>query len=231
VLRYTLKTRDGNIARRVERKFDLPADATVKVLSRDEVGDVWHMPGFFAELQVAASDGTVLSENHYDLTADEIRDFLTNVYPAAPVAPIDGILLRAADAAVQGVHRRLPAKGAYSASLVELGGGEKGGAAQYEVRIPKTGHYLVRVACQSGEALQGYQLAIDGVTPPREHVPYLNMAAGITRRPYSDHQLSWRPGWHATLQQGVHKLSLTRPDAARGAPLILDALCLQPSRK
>jgi hypothetical protein len=79
VLRYTLKTRDGNVARRIERKFDLPADATVKVLTRDEVGDVWHMPGFFAELQVAAPDGAVLSENRYDLTADEIRDFVTNV--------------------------------------------------------------------------------------------------------------------------------------------------------
>jgi hypothetical protein len=147
------------------------------------------------------------------------------------VTPIDGILLRADAAAVQGTHRRVPAKGTYSASLLELGGGEKGCAAQYEVRVPKTGHYLVRVACQSGEALQAYQLTIDGAGPPREHVPYLNMAAGITRRPYSDHQLAWRPGWHLTLQQGTHKLSLTRPDAARGAPLILDALCLQPSRK
>jgi hypothetical protein len=112
-----------------------------------------------------------------------------------------------------------------------LGGGEKGCAAEYEVQIPKTGHYLIRVACQSGEALGAFELGVDGVKPPREHVPYLNMAAGITRRPYSDHQLSWRPGWHATLQQGAHKLSLKRPEGARGAPLLLDAICVQPSRK
>ena len=58
-LKYTLKNRDGSTVKQIERKFDLPEDSTVKVLTREEVGDIWRMPGFFAELQVATADGAV----------------------------------------------------------------------------------------------------------------------------------------------------------------------------
>ena len=74
-LQYTLKDRDGSTIKHVERTFDLPADATVKVLTREEVGDIWRLPGFLAELQIVTADGEVLSENHYDMTSEEILGF------------------------------------------------------------------------------------------------------------------------------------------------------------
>ena len=86
-LKYTLKNRDGSTIKHIERKFDLPEDATVKVLTREEAGDIWLLPGFFAELQVVTADGAVLSENHYDMTNEDIVAFVTNVYPVAPEKP------------------------------------------------------------------------------------------------------------------------------------------------
>ena len=50
----------------------------VKVLTRDEAGDVWHLPGFFAELTVLDSKGNVLSTNSYDMTNKDIRTFIKN---------------------------------------------------------------------------------------------------------------------------------------------------------
>ena len=59
-LRYRLSTRDGKPIRQIERKFDLPADAVVKVLTREEAGDVWRLPGLLADLQVLGPDGAVV---------------------------------------------------------------------------------------------------------------------------------------------------------------------------
>ena len=143
-LKYTLKNRDGSTIKHIERKFDLPEDATVKVLTREEVGDVWRLPGFFAELQIVTADGALLSENHYDMTNDEIVAFVTNVYPVAPAKPVAAIVLKGADAAkLTGTHRQLAAKDAYSEKLLELGGEGKACAAEYKINVPKAG----RVFC------------------------------------------------------------------------------------
>ena len=133
---YTLKTRDGRTVEHVERKFDLPSDDTVKVLSRQEVGDVWHLPGFLADLRVVASDGAVLSENHYDLTESEIRDFVTTVYPPPPLKPLDAILLTTEDSngmdGAETANVRVNAEDSYSEKLLELGGAGKACALRYE---------------------------------------------------------------------------------------------------
>ncbi len=231
-LKYTLRTRDGHTVKQVERKFSLPADATVKVLTREEAGDVWHLPGFLADLQVVGPDGRVLSENRYDLTADEIRDFVTAVYPVPPVTPVDGILLRNTEAQeLSGAIRRVEVKDTYSGKVLEIGAEEKEGAIRHELTIPRSGEYLVRVACDSGEALRGFDLAMDGKKADREHYPFIQLAQGITREPYSSRALSWRPGWRVSLSQGSHTLVLRRAQGPKALALVLDAICLQPSRR
>ena len=50
---------------------------------------------------------------------------------------------------------------------------------------------IIRAACNSGHVLQGFDLTIDGRKATRESVPYLDMTLGITRRPYSTHNLWW----------------------------------------
>jgi len=229
VLQYTLTDRDGSTLKHVERTFDLPADATVKVLTRDEVGDIWRLPGFRAELRVLTIDGTVLSENHYDMTSDEILAFVTNVYPGAPAKPVAAIVLKNTEAAqLQGPHTEIDATGAYSERLLELGGEGDACAAEFEVNIAKTGDYFVRAACQSGQALQAFDLKIDGIKAQRESVPYLDMTAGITRRPYSSRNLTWVPGWQVTLHAGPHRLIFERPERGGAPGLILDAIGIQP---
>lgn len=234
-LEYTLKTRDGRTVEHLQRNFDLPADATVKVLSRQEVGDVWRLPGFFADLRVTAADGTVLSENRYDLTESEIRDFVTTVYPPPPRKPLDAILLTTADsAAAEGTEAadvRLNAEDSYSEKLLELGGGGKACALRYEFSIPRSAEYLIRVACDSGETLKSFELTIDGRNVRREEYPFIDVAQGITRVPYSSRALSWRPGWRIVLPQGPHSLVLGRTQRQSVPPLVFDALCLQPSRR
>jgi hypothetical protein len=228
-LKYTLKNRDGSLVKHIERKFDLPEDATVKVLTREEAGEVWRMPGFFAELQIVTADGAVLSENHYDMTNEDIVAFVTNVYPVAPEKPLAAIVLKGVDAVrLSGAHRLVEAKDAYSEKLLEMGDEGKACSAEYEITIPKAGEFLIRAACDSGRVLQGFDLLIDGQKAPRESAPYLDMTAGITRHPYSSRNLSWIPGWRVTLSKGPHKLLLERAPGPHASALTLDAIAVQP---
>jgi hypothetical protein len=193
---------------------------------------VWHLPGFVADFQVIGPDGAVLSENHYDLTAEEIRDFVTTVYPVPPTRPVDALVLTNSNAReAQGAGVGVVAGPIYSERLLELGVAGRGCSVRYEASIPRSGEYLVRCACDSGEALAGFELLIDGKAAEREQHPFLQLTEGITRQPYSSRKLSWLPGWRATLTEGVHRL-IVRRAAQRGAsPLALDAICLQPSRR
>ena len=121
---------------------------------------MWHLPGFLADLQVTGPDGEVLSENHYDLTAEEIRDFVTTVYPVPPVPPVDAILLKTADIAeASGAAHRAGASDTYSGQVLELGAGDEACAIRYDFAVPSSGEYLIRVACNSGEALAGFELS------------------------------------------------------------------------
>jgi len=173
----------------------------------------------------------VLSENHYDMTSDEILAFVTNVYPGAPVKPVSAIVLKSTDAVkLQGSYREVEATSAYSLKLLELGDDGEACAAEFEISIPKTGDYFVRAACQSGQTLQGFDLTVDRIKAPRESVPYLDMTAGITRRPYSSHNLTWVPGWQVSLNAGTHRLILERPQGRQAPALILDAIGIQPAR-
>ncbi|MFZ1934677.1 MAG: sugar-binding domain-containing protein [Thermoguttaceae bacterium] len=229
-LKYTLKNRDGSTIRHVRRTFDLPEDATVNVLARRDVGDVWRLPGFFAELQVFTADGTLLSENHYDMREEEIVAFVTNVYPVPPANPVGAIVLKGSDAVkLSGAYRQVEAKDAYSEKLLDLGNQGKPCAAEFEINLPHGGDYHIRMACDSGEVLQGFQLTADGVKASRESVPYLDMTSGITRRPYSDHNLSWRPGWQVSLAKGRHKIVLKRAEGSGASSLLLDAIAVQPA--
>ncbi len=144
--------------------------------------------------------------------------------------PLAAVVVNAADAVrVTGTHRLVEAKDAYSEKLLELGVGGKACAAEYTINIAKTGEYHIRAACDSGQVLQGFDLAIDGHRAPRESAPYLDLTRGITRRPYSTHNLWWIPGWQVALAAGTHKLLFTRPESGGAAALILDAIAVQPT--
>ncbi|MHB8952373.1 MAG: sugar-binding domain-containing protein [Pirellulaceae bacterium] len=231
VLHYTLSDRNGATIKHVERTFDLPADATIQVLTREEVGDIWRLPGFLAELRIVTADGAVLSENHYDMTTEEILAFVTNVYPRAPIMPVAAIVLKGTEAVeLRGSHREVEATDAYSEKLLELGGDGEGCAAEFEINVPHAGDYFIRAACQSGHALQEFDLTIDRIKAPRESVPYLDMTLGITRQPYSSHNLTWVPGWQVTLSAGTHRLALERTQRHQAPALFLDAIGVQPTR-
>jgi hypothetical protein len=226
-----LKNRDGSTIKHIERKFDLPEDATVKVLTREEAGDVWRLPGFFAELQIVTAGGTVLSKNHYDMTNDEIVAFVTNVYPVAPAKPVAAAVLMSRDAVkLTGAYRQEEALNAYGDKVLKLGGDGKPCAVEFEINVPRAGDYFIRAACDSGQVLQGFELTIDGQKASRESVPYLDMTLGITRHLYSNHNLSWRPGWRVTLAAGPHRLRLKREEGHQVPVLILDAIAVQPAK-
>ena len=73
-------------------------------------------------------------------------------------------MLKSTDAVnLQGSYREVEATGAYSEKLLELGGDGEACAAEFEISIPKAGDYFVRAACQSGQALQGFDLTIDRI--------------------------------------------------------------------
>ena len=122
-LHYRLSTRDGRPIRRIERKFDLPADSTVRVLTRHEAGDVWRLPGFLADLSVIGPKGNVLAKNHYDMTEEEVHNFVTAVYPVPPVEPVDSQVIPACNAIeMKGVSRKIDVQDAYGKTLFMLGG-------------------------------------------------------------------------------------------------------------
>ncbi len=241
-LSYVVKDRLGNVVTKLEKAFDLPADSTVKVLTREEAGDLYHVAGgFFAELTVADSTGKVLSKNHYDLTAQEVEAFVTSVYPVPPVAPIDSVLLKTDAAAAVGVPQRIEGDGTYSRTLLQLGarGQDPLGRdsephpnaeecyLRYDLTLPEDGNYLVRAACDSGVNLRAYQCSIDGKPLELESYPYTQMDLGMTRLPYSSHNLSWRPGWRTQLAKGGHVLEIKWVGDGSAPTLTLDAICLQ----
>jgi len=228
-LGFALRSRDGDLLRHVERTFDLPPDATVSVLARDEIGDLYAQPGgFVADLELHDAQGKLLSRNHYDLTAEEIRLFVESVYPVPPVEPYGSLLLRAEEATeAAGVVQRVPGVGTYSPTLLVIGGTGQEPRLAFATHLAESGEYLVRASCSSGEALRKCELSIDGAQAGPESYPYVDMSAGITRTPYSAHGLSWRPGWRTTLERGDHTIELRWPKGQLAPQWFLDALCLQ----
>ncbi len=228
-LTYLFRTRDRAVLRRGERVFDLPPDATVKVLTREEIGDLYAQPGgFVADLEVRDAEGKVLSRNHYDLTAEDLRLFVESVYPTPPVAPYGSLLLRASEAAdVSGASRRMPGEGTYSPTLLELGGESREPHLRFAVRTERAGEYLLRASCTSGEALRACEAWVDGKRAILEAHPYVDMNAGITRLPYSAYGLAWRPGWVVTLPEGDHTVEFRWPQGQPASRWIIDAVCLQ----
>ncbi len=229
-LRYTLSDRHGKVLIRKEKRFDLPPDSTVAVISGDEAGDLYHIPGGFrAELEVLDGDGRTLSRNHYDLAGKEIKAFLTSVYPVPPVRPLDAVVIMAPDIAARGAATRVAADATYSPALLEIGGGEEPAILKTPVSVPKDGEYLVRVACDSGKALRSCDLRVDGIKANLEYYPYFDFSLGMTRRPYSERKLSWYPGWRVRLTRGNHSLELNRPGKGQARPLCIDAIAVQPT--
>jgi len=228
-LTYAFRTHDGAQFRRGERAFDLPPDATVKVLTREEVGDLYAQPGgFVADLAVYDADGRVLSRNRYDLTEEDIRLFVESVYPVPPVRPYDSIILKPSDAAeVSGVSRRLPGEGTYTPVLLELGGESQEPYLRFVAPTSRAGEYLVRASCSSGEALRTCELWVDGTRASLESHPYVDITAGITRAPYSAYGLSWRPGWTVKLAEGEHSLEFRWRKGQRAPVWVMDAVSLQ----
>jgi hypothetical protein len=228
-LRYSLTTREGRLLRRGERPFDLPPDATVKVLTRRDLGDVFGQPdGFRAELTVLDRAGEVLSKNHYDLTAEEIEAFVTSVYPVPPVEPYRSLVVKAGDATEsRGVGRRVDAEGTYGRTLLELGGEGPPPYLRYAVNLPQAGDYLVRVAGNSGATLRAFDLLVDGQKAELENYPYTDMTLGMTRLPYSAYSLSWYPGWSVHLTAGRHDLEFQWTQEAPAPSCLMDAIGLQ----
>ncbi len=228
-LKYSLTDRNGTVIREQEKSFDLPADSTVKVLTRQEIGDIFHVSGgFFAHLTVHDSNGKLLSENRYDLTADEIEAFVTSVYPVPPVEPINSVIVKASEKAkTRGDVQIIESKDTYSDTLVQIAQNQSDVALTYNVEVPWAGDYLVRVACDSGQKLRSFELLVDDKKADLESYPYTDMNLGMTRLPYSAHGLSWHPGWTAHLSEGNHSLELRWPGTEPAPGLLVDAICLQ----
>jgi beta-mannosidase len=227
-LEYQLADRSGKTITRLERRFDLPADATVSVLKREEIGDLFHIPGgFFARLTVLDKRGKALSKNTYDLTGDEIEAFVTSVYPVPPVTPLNSMVVTAAQlAAASGAGQKVEASDTYSPLLLRLGDGGRQ-ELRFNVDLPQDGPCLIRAACDSGANLRRYALLIDGGRADLEHYPFTDMSLGATRLPYSAHHLSWYPGWSAKLTKGAHEFELRWPDRQPAASVLIDAISLQ----
>lgn len=228
-LTYRLRTRDGRVIKDLKRTFDLPPDSSVPVLSRDETGDVWHVPGgFFADLTVSDPDGKLLSENHYDFTEWEVQTFLTSVYPLAPVRPANSIVLTAEQATVaRNVSEKISEGGTYSKELLQTV--PKGTRPQIEFvgDVPEDSDYYIRVSASSGEAAHQLDLTIDGKRASFETYGVLDTNERLTRDVYDPPAISWYPGWHMRLSKGKHTLVFTIPDSKPTPELLLDAIALQ----
>jgi beta-mannosidase len=205
-LTYKLKNRQGEIVIDKQQRFDLDADATVKVLSREQAGDVWMMDGFSAELSVSDSGGVVLSSNSYDFKPEEVRDFITSVYPLPPNAPVDAQMILAADTKSRSGATEIPAEGkkpiygpyhamastlaeefydpigTYSEMLVKLEGEKP--HLTYRVDVKETGVYYVRMSCDSGKIMREYELQVDGQKAALEQYPSIDITRGLTRVAY-----------------------------------------------
>lgn len=227
-LSYIVKDRKGTVIGRREKAFDLPADTTVKVLNAEEIGDIYHIPGgFFVDLVVSDSSGKVISKNSYDITEEEIQAFLTSVYPVPPVKPIDSQVFTVADAVeIKGLVRKIDTEGTYSKTVLEFGEDVQP-YLKWSPTISDDADYLVRVSCDSGEALRSFELFVDDKKAELENYPYTDMTLAMTRQPYSDQRLAWRPGWRLNLTKGAHCLEMKWPDGKPASKIIIDAICLQ----
>ncbi|MHB1461937.1 MAG: sugar-binding domain-containing protein [Armatimonadota bacterium] len=224
-LKLRVTDRAGKQISLTSKRFDLPADATTQIISRKEIGDIFHIPGgFYAYLTVADNEGKLISENSYDLTAEEIEAFVTSVYPVPPVRPINSVVLTAGelDPSIA------PRAGAdtFSSDLLHLGGAGKP-SLLFTAELPADGYYLIRAACDSGAQLRQYELTVDGVKAELESYPYTDMSLGVTRLPYSPKQLSWYPGWSAKLTKGMHQIELRWTGAGPAPSVAVDAFSLQ----
>ena len=85
----------------------------------------------------------------------------------------------------------------------------------------------MRASGSSGQALRTCELWVDGKRADAENHPYVDMAAGITRLPYSNQSLSWYPGWALTLAAGERIVELRWPEGQPSPAWIIDAVCLQ----
>lgn len=226
---YRLRTRDGKVVADVTRTFDLPADFTVPVIERKDTGDVWHVPGgFFADLTVYDAQGEVLSENHYDFTAQEVQSFLTSVYPLAPVKPANSVVLTADDATgIRNLEKEPSEGGTYSHELLKAGAGAVGAQFEFTLTVPEDSSYYVRVSASSGKAAHQLRLIIDGNEAALEKYDTLNPDEHLTRDVYSTPDISWYPGWNVHLQKGQHRLVFSAPAGGMTSDLLFDAIALQ----
>jgi beta-mannosidase len=228
-LTYRLRTRDGKVVADLTRTFDLPADSTVRVIDAKETGDVWHVPGgFFADLAVYDAEGMLLSENHYDFTAQEVQTFLTSVYPLAPVKPANSVVLTADEAiGIKNLEKQSSEGGTYSRELLKASPG--GGKSQFEFTATVAGDsdYYVRVSANSGKAAHQLRLIIDGKEAPLEKYDILNPNEHLTRDVYSTPEISWYPGWKVHLKKGQHHLVFSAPAEGIATDLLFDAIALQ----
>jgi beta-mannosidase len=228
-LTYRLRSRDGRVLKNLSRNFDLPADSAVPVIAGGDTGDVWHVPGgFFADLTLYDADGKVLSENHYDLTEQEIQTFLTSVYPLAPESPQNAVVVTADHALKVENLKKYPREGrAYSRELLKTI--PTGGKPHFEffITAPEDSHYYIRVSVNSGKAAHQLDLTIDGKVAPLEHYASLNIDEHLTRDVYATPAISWYPGWAVWLKKGRHHLIFSVPSNRPTPDLAFDAIALQ----
>jgi len=228
-LAYRLRTRDGKTVVNLKRTFDLPPDSTVPVLTREEAGDVWHVPGgFFADLTVADADGRLLSENHYDLTEWEVQTFVTSVYPLAPVRPTNAVIVAVEQAtSARGVYKQLSEGGTYSHELLQTAPSGAKPQIEFWADVPESSAYFIRVSASSGRAAHQLDLFIDGKKAELETYTVLDANEHLTRDVYNPPAVSWYPGWHMRLSKGKHTLVFTVPNSRSTPELLLDAIALQ----
>jgi hypothetical protein len=89
------------------------------------------------------------------------------------------VFLKTTDAAqIQGASRSVAGEPAFSEQLLELGRDGQACSVRYELSLPHGGEYLVRTACDSGQALAGFELLIEGI-----YTHVLNRGGRGVRRP------------------------------------------------
>jgi beta-mannosidase len=232
-LTYRLRSHDGRMLKDLTRTLDLPPDSTVPVLSGQEAGDVWHVPGgFVADLSIRDAAGKILSENHYDYTEEEIQRFWTSVYPPAPIPPVDAIVLRAEEAtAAASISKQSSDHGTYSKTLLQFGSGDAGSQVEFTADLPQDSDYFIRLSANSGKAARMLELEIDGARAPLEDYAGLDATQPITREVHPEPEFSWFPGWRMRLSKGKHHLVLSLPASKNVPTLILDSVALQPYKE
>ncbi len=226
-LQYRFTDGENRVYLQGERQFDLPADATVAVLNRGEIGDVWGRAGLRVSLRVLDAQGHQLSKNSYDLTQKELRDFPTCVYPVAPEKPYGALMVTTAQAVADDGWKLSAGTGAYGGQL--LASKRPGAALKWNLSASKAGDYLIRVAASSGPVLRLCRMDVDGKKAVHEEYPYVDSRQGITRNPYAAQRLSWFQGWRTHLTAGTHTLRLTLPSGKAYSGILVDAIALQPA--